>query len=256
MLPRSITIFTDGSSRGNPGPGGYAAIVIFPDSNDKRGELEVPSGKFQVKEIGGGEKHTTNNRMELVAVIQALSFVSTLHPTSYTLLIFSDSSYVINGITRWVFGWQKNGWRTAAKKEVENRDLWEKLLNLAIYRKIEWKLVGGHIGVAGNERCDEIATAFADGGSPKLYNGPLSGYPIKNILDVSADDGKTGDKAVAQAHARAAAYSYVSKVGGVIQTHRTWADCERRVKGAAGVRYKKVLSAEEEAATIALWRSR
>lgn len=258
MLPNSITIFTDGSSRGNPGPGGYAAIIIFPQNND--GELKVISEKFQVKELGGREEHTTNNRMELTAAIKALRQI---HDSRFRIQVFSDSSYVINGITQWVHGWQKNGWQTATKKEVENRDLWEKLFLLTKAKKIIWQQVGGHIGLAGNERCDEIAQAYADwtrnkrgtNAEPiKLYIGSMSDYQIKNILnlyDISYKKQKV--KTVSRARQKAKAYSYVSMVNGSVETHRTWAECEARVKGKRGAKYKKVFSADEERNLIAEW---
>ncbi|MSU56160.1 MAG: ribonuclease HI [Candidatus Taylorbacteria bacterium] len=234
MSLESVTIFTDGSSRGNPGPGGFGAVVIT-------------DGK--VTEVGGREEHTTNNRMEIQAAISALSSIQN---SKFHILIYSDSSYVINGITKWVFGWQKNGWKTLQKKEVENRDLWEALIGVTKGKTIEWKQVGGHVGVAGNVRCDEIATAFADGTTPKLYSGILENYSIKNILDVSYDAGLAKEKSSNRAHSNAKAYSYVSLVGGVVQTHKTWAECEARVKGKPA-KFKKALSANDEQALISEW---
>lgn len=171
MDSRSITIFTDGSSRGNPGPGGWGAIIIA-------------DGK--VVELGGRETQTTNNRMELTAAIEAFRGLIRFNLESEKRLnLYSDSSYLINGITKWIFGWQKKGWKTADKKPVLNRDLWEQLLEAARGKDIEWKQVGGHAGVAGNERCDEIATSFADHHAPSLYSGILEHYRIKHILNVA-----------------------------------------------------------------------
>jgi len=174
-MTESIYIFTDGSSRGNPGPGGWGAILI--------GKF----GSFEVKELGGGEAHTTNNRMELSAAIRALSFATSQLQNFSTskLVIYTDSGYLVEGITKWIHNWQKRRWKTADKKPVLNRDLWEELYGLADGKKIEWKHIRGHVGVAGNERCDEIATSFADGESPKLYSGVLQNYGIKNILNVA-----------------------------------------------------------------------
>lgn len=174
MNPESITIFTDGSSRGNPGPGGYAAIIIADGT---------------VTELGGRESHTTNNRMELMATIVALEHLA--HEKTNNITIYADSTYVVLGMTEWVERWQRNGWKTAAKKRVENQDLWERLLAAAQNREIQWKRIDGHRGVAGNERCDEIATAFADlstsskQAAPELYSGVLENYRIRNILNVS-----------------------------------------------------------------------
>lgn len=261
MPLESITIFTDGSSRGNPGPGGFGAVIVYNDS-----ELKVESGKRKVKELGGREEHTTNNRMELRAAIEALKFIqnqgSTFLPIQgRTLVLYSDSSYVVNGITKWVFGWQKNNWITSTKSPVENRDLWEELFEVTQGKKIEWKQVGGHVGVVGNERCDEIAQTYAEltltdaEKTLTLYNGPLSDYPIKNILDIRQDTSLAKEKSSSRAKSKAKAYSYVSMVGGKIETHATWPECEARVKGKTA-RFKKVLSKEEEDVLIKEWGSR
>lgn len=245
MSLESITIFTDGSSRGNPGPGGFGAIVIAP-KND-----EVGSKNYEVKEMGGRENHTTNNRMELQAAISALSYLKTFNFQLSTTL-YTDSAYLVNGITKWVYSWERRNWVTMDKKPVLNKDLWEQLMELVKLRKVEWKTVGGHVGVAGNVRCDEIATAFADNLPPKLYAGPLSGYGIKNILDIKHDEGSAKEKSASRAHSNAKAYSYVSLVGGVVQTHKTWAECEARVKGKPA-KFKKALSANDEQALISEW---
>lgn len=256
LKSHEVAVFTDGASRGNPGPGGFGAIIIAPKIHDSRlrrpmlrRRLQQDKGfggqaGFTVQELGGREEHTTNNRMELRAAIEALLRIK---DKGLRIIVYSDSSYVINGITKWVQNWQKNGWKTVGKKEIENRDLWEQLLNSTMHRNIEWRIVGGHVGVAGNERCDEIATAFADGVRPTLYSGPISGYQIKDILnlyDISYKKRERRD--MSRAHQKARAYSYVSAVDGVVQIHKTWAECEARVKGARGARYRKVFSAREE----------
>lgn len=163
-----ITIYTDGSSRGNPGPGGWGAIVFH---NDK------------VAEIGGDEKHTTNNRMELTAVIRAIEFASKLTAKGHRLkaTINTDSKYVMKGITEWIHDWVKRGWRTASKKPVLNQDLWQELLSVTEEVKshgleLEWKYVEGHAGHKYNERADKIATSFADNLIPPLYDGPREKY--------------------------------------------------------------------------------
>ncbi|KKW19154.1 MAG: ribonuclease HI [Candidatus Taylorbacteria bacterium RIFCSPHIGHO2_02_49_25] len=247
MLHNSVVIFTDGSSRGNPGPGGFGAIIIAPKN------YEYGSKNYEVRELGGREEHTTNNRIELRAAIEALSFIhksKIINPKSIS--IYSDSRYLINGITKWIHGWQKNGWKTKAKKDVENRDLWEKLADVSKDKGIQWKYVGGHVGVAGNARCDEIATAFANGKSVKLYSGVLLNYRIKNILDISEDTEARGEKREARQRSSAKAYSYVSLVNGRVETHQTWAECEKRVKGKSA-RYKKTLTADEERQLVQEW---
>ncbi len=183
-----VIIFTDGAARGNPGPGGYAAIIVLQNNDSGSSKLEFRSLKnIHITEIGGGEVHTTNNRMELRAAIEALSFISKSQNLKISkLTVYTDSSYLANGITRWIHGWQKKGWKTANKKPVLNQDLWEQLLRYStIYRTITWKQIAGHADTAGNIRADEIATAFADGENPKLYSGVLKNYRIKNILNVS-----------------------------------------------------------------------
>ncbi|MDE2116838.1 MAG: ribonuclease HI [Patescibacteria group bacterium] len=227
----SITIFTDGSSRGNPGPGGWGAIIRTAD---------------EVTELGGGDDHTTNNRMELSAAINALAFVDENGLTG-GITVQTDSKYLINGITSWVSGWKQNGWKTAAKKDVENRDLWEALHLIASGLPIKWKYVQGHAGHPGNERCDEIATAMADKGDPHLYQGPRTRYTID--LDAEPVAGTVKKKSSSSAKA----YSYLSLVDGVFETHKTWAQCEARVKGVRGARFKKSVSAEDEADIIRSW---
>jgi ribonuclease HI len=263
-----ITIFTDGSSRGNPGPGGWGAILI------REGVSDVGSANIEeVTELGGHEPHTTNNRMELTAALKALTHTHIALPTplptstvrknkndkkSHTttsVKVHSDSSYVINGITKWVYTWQQKNWVTSQKEEVLNRDLWEALLIQVKHIQkngstISWNYVGGHVGVVGNERCDEIATAFADNETPELYSGSLAGYSIKNILDVSVNTDSQKEKKSSRSHSRAVAYSYVSMVNRKVETHATWKECEARVKGAKGAKFKKAISKAAEAALI------
>jgi len=111
----------------------------------------------------------------------------------------------------------------------------------------------GHVGVAGNERCDEIATAFADGKNPALYSGPIEKYPVSDILDINENTEVAKTKSSSKSHSRAKAYSYVSMVNGRIQTHQTWNECEARVKGAGGAKFKKAISARQEKEIIAGW---
>jgi len=243
----TITIFTDGSSRGNPGPGGWGSVVIM--SND-----DGIQNKAQVTELGGGEQHTTNNRMELMAAIRGLEKATSqksIVDGESQIKIYSDSSYVINGITKWVHGWKTNGWKTKTKNDVVNVDLWMMLDAVVAQigaRNISWEYVGGHIGVAGNERCDVIATEHADGDHVQLYEGELSGYQIPNILNVSHDTLKLKAKKAGskKASSKIKAHSYVSAVGGKIEIHHTWAECEKRVKGTRGARFKKSLDSQNE----------
>ncbi len=144
-----IAIYTDGSSLGNPGPGGFGVVV-------------VKDGKI-IDEIGGGDKNTTNNRMELRAIINALKYIIK-NFLKEDVTIFADSEYCLKGITTWVFNWEKNGWRTANKKAVLNQDLWQELLGLTrrFEDNIKWEKVKGHSGHEHNDRADEIAVAYAN----------------------------------------------------------------------------------------------
>jgi ribonuclease HI len=139
----TVEIFTDGACRGNPGPGGWAALI-------RMGARE--------RELSGGEPLTTNNRMELLAAIEALKALK--RPCRVRLT--TDSNYVRDGITKWIHGWRRNGWRTADRKPVKNADLWQALLDAAEPHRIEWHWVKAHNGHAENERVDELACAAAD----------------------------------------------------------------------------------------------
>ena len=141
-LPK-VEIFTDGACRGNPGPGGWAALI-------RMGARE--------RELSGGEPLTTNNRMELLAAIEGLNALK--RPCRVRLT--TDSNYVRDGITKWIHGWRRNGWRTADRKPVKNADLWQALLDAAEPHRVEWHWVKGHSGHAENDRVDELACAAAD----------------------------------------------------------------------------------------------
>ncbi len=214
-----MIIFTDGSSRGNPGPGGWGAIVF---------------GNENVVELGGRENDTTNNRMELLAVISALE-----SSTEKEVVVYTDSAYIVSGITRWIAGWKRNNWKTSTKDDVLNRDLWERLDSAVQNRVVDWRLVKGHSGNPGNERCDVIATTFADNTPAVLYNGPKEKYNINPTVSVSLST-------TTKPKSKGRAYSYVSMVDGVIQVHRTWEECKQRVSGTSGARFKKSVSPENE----------
>jgi ribonuclease HI len=133
-----VEIFTDGACKGNPGPGGWGAVIR--------------SGAHE-KEISGGEPLTTNNRMELLAAIRA--FEALKRPCEVTL--WTDSVYVRDGITKWIHGWRRNGWKTADRKPVKNAELWQALLDAAAPHKVDWRWVKGHAGHPENERADKLA---------------------------------------------------------------------------------------------------
>jgi ribonuclease HI len=133
-----VEIFTDGACKGNPGPGGWGAVIR--------------SGAHE-KEISGGEALTTNNRMELLAAIRALEALK--RPCEVAL--YTDSIYVRDGITKWIHGWRRNGWKTADRKPVKNAELWQELLDAAAAHKVDWRWVKGHAGHPENERADRLA---------------------------------------------------------------------------------------------------
>lgn len=137
-MPELVEVFTDGACKGNPGPGGWGALLRY-------GEHE--------KELHGGEAQTTNNRMELMAVIQALEALKRPSPVRIT----TDSQYVKRGVTEWMARWKRNGWLTAERKAVKNRDLWERLDRALAQHQVQWHWVRGHTGHPENERADQLA---------------------------------------------------------------------------------------------------
>lgn len=230
---KDIIVYADGSSLGNPGPGGWGVVIYNPQTK-------------KVVELGGADKHTTNNRMELTAAISAISEIG---DTSSKIILHSDSSYVINGITKWVAGWEKRDWITAQKTPVQNMELWKELMNVCEGKNISWRHVAGHSGLPGNERADRIAAAFAEGKKEPLYRGVSQDYSV-DVARVSYDKGKQD----ARVRSKARAYSYVSLVDGVVMRHATWDECKRRVEGKTNVRFKKTLDAQDEARLIKEWQ--
>jgi len=140
---KQVIIYTDGACRGNPGPGGWGALIKY-DSVEKT--------------IFGGQANTTNNQMELSAAIEGLAILK--EPCNVEL--FTDSKYVMDGITQWIQNWKKNNWRTAAKKDVKNKELWQKLDQLITQHQVQWRWVKGHSGDAGNEAADLLANKGID----------------------------------------------------------------------------------------------
>ena len=238
MTDMPITVFSDGAAKGNPGPGGWGVVVITPDGG--------------VTELGGSEPHTTNNRMELTAAIEGLSQVRRLDGP---VALYTDSTYVIKGIREWIHAWRRRGWKTIEGGDVLNRDLWERLDQLVNARgkeHVTWHYVRGHDGVCGNERVDEIADTLARGKPVELYRGSLLLYG-RPILDVPDDTTVPARRASSGAKSTAKPHAYLSVVDGELVRHTTWADCERRVKGRSGARFKKALSAADERAILKEW---
>ena len=234
-----IVVFTDGAAKGNPGPGGWGVVVVTPDG--------------QVTELGGYAAHSTNNRMELTGAINGLAEIQGMPGP---VAVYTDSTYVIKGIREWIWAWRKRGWQTATGGEVMNRDLWERLGTLADARGrggIAWHYVRGHVGTPGNERVDAIADGLAQQREVVLYRGPLDGYPLA-VLDLPDDTSVPVRSASAGSSSKGKpAHSYLSVVDGQATRHATWADCERRVKGRSGARFKKAMSAADEVAILRGW---
>jgi ribonuclease HI len=237
---RQIVVFTDGAAKGNPGPGGWGVVVVRPGGD--------------VTELGGRAAHTTNNRMELTGAINGLDAI---RDVPGPVAIYTDSTYVIKGIREWIWAWRKRGWRTAAGGEVLNRELWEQLAALVEARgarAIDWHYVRGHVGTPGNERVDAIADGFAQQRPVTLYRGPLAAYELA-ILDLPSDTSVPARKPSSGESngSGGKAHSYLSVVDGQAIRHATWADCERRVKGRSGARFKKAMSPADEIAILRGW---
>lgn len=222
-------IITDGACMKNPGPGGYGLILVTPGG--------------EVREYGGDENPSTNNRMELMAVLRGMQEVFKLARAgqqSRTLKMISDSKYVLDGVEKNIHSWARSGWTLSTGGEVKNQDLWERvhrgLQELdKLGFKLEFELVKGHAGNEANERADQIAVKFSRGEKVDLYSGPLSAYPIS--VETSA----------------AFEPVYLSYVGGELKRHKTWPDCQKAVEGKAGAKYKKVKNSLEERETLKLW---
>jgi ribonuclease HI len=239
MSVSPIVVFCDGAAKGNPGPGGWGVVIATPDG--------------RVIERGGAAAHTTNNQMELTAAIQALRAIADVNGP---VAIHTDSTYVIKGVTEWIWGWRRRDWKTAAGTDVLNRDLWQSLDALASARpkgSVAWHYVRGHSGIPGNERVDAIADGLARGMTITLYDGPLADYALA-IFDLPDDTSvpKRRDGAASGRSSRGA-YSYLSLVDGTAMRHATWAECERRVKGRSGARFKKAMDAADESAILRGW---
>jgi len=235
-MENSLIIFTDGSSLGNPGPGGWGVLLAYPKLDE-------------LIELGGTKLMTTNNEMELTAIVSALSYAinSEAH-----IHIYSDSEYAIKGATKWMYSWVKNGWKTAAKEPVKNKGVWEIMYSLIEKRgkdTISWHHVRGHVGVPGNERVDDIARELAEGTNIDLYRGTLSGYPDQNILTIPKTGSNILDK---KKKVTGKAYSYLSLVNDTVERHTTWPECEARVSGKKA-KFKKALSADHEKEILKEW---
>ncbi len=227
-----MILYTDGACRGNPGPGGWAAIILS------------PSG--QVHELGSFHPSTTNNRMEMTAALEALKAL----PAAKPAVLLTDSTYLIRGALYWAHGWQKRGWKTAQGEAVQNQDLWQKLLEELKKRKVEWRYVRGHAGIPGNERCDQLAVAFSQGEIPHLYRGHLKNYPHAT-LELPPFEPLPEMKS--NASEKKSVFGYISYVQGEYSFHQSWAACEQAVKGRPNARFKKALTREQAQRELESW---
>lgn len=234
MKADGLLVYTDGACSGNPGPGGWGAIVLSLDG--------------LVLELGGGEPRTTNNRMELSAAIAALRRVES---AAGPLSVYTDSTYLISGITRWLPVWKRKGWTRMDGEGILNRDLWEELDGLVSRRreKVSWNYVRGHKGHPANTRCDEIAVAFSKAKPVELYSGPLLGYSV-DLFPPAPE--ALPDPARRPAGAKKAGGWYLSLLDGRLEKHAAWPECQARVHGKPAL-FKKVSSSDEEAAVLKKW---
>lgn len=223
---KGLVAYTDGSCLGNPGPGGWGIRLLHSDG--------------RVEEFGAAVKRTTNNQMELQAAIAALEYAGHLpHVTVYT-----DSRYVIDGLTKWLPNWRRRGWMTATGTAVKNRDLWQKLAQLSP-SKVNWKHVRGHSGDPNNERVDDIARAFASGDVPQLFYG-RAGAPADPVQEVATSQVLATRQVISRSpSSKFSKPRYVSIIRGCVAMDDDWPSCEARVRGVSGAKYKKVRTSQE-----------
>lgn len=243
MNSENILIYTDGACSGNPGPGGYGSIIT---------DFKT------VSELGEFYPQTTNNRMEMQAVISALQFCLERYQSVASVQIFTDSVYVIRGSTQWLFGWKKRGWKTADGKDVTNQDLWQVMdrllfqISKAYPIKIKWSFIRGHKGIHGNERCDEIGVALSKRQSIELYSGSVANY-LFDITQLPTEEALPDMKSIGNSSTEKKETWYLSLINNQVTKYTTWKECEAAVKGRPGVKFKKVSSSSEETELLKAW---
>ncbi len=247
--------FTDGACSGNPGPGGWGAILWHADDDE-------------VFELGGGKNPTTNNQMELIAVEEALKFVSDRGDLDKRVIVVSDSSYVVKGLESWVPNWKHRGWNKQDGQAVQNLELWKNLDRIASdFSNLKLLQVLGHSGLAENERADEVAVSYSmQENNFELYCGPRSKHPRRVFSGINADNaelwvksaieraGKNSPSKKSSKTTKAPGSYYISIVDGTLERHTEWASCEERVKGKSQAKFKKVKNAAEEEEFLAKHR--
>ncbi len=223
-------LYSDGACSGNPGPGGWAYVLF--------------DGVNTVREGAAYAPQTTNNRMEMTGVLEGLRAMAEQTVPVETLppLILTDSSYVVFGITKWIHNWKKRDWKTIEGGDVNNRDLWEALeAQVKIMGRLEWKIVPGHSGIPGNERCDELAVTCQKGQTSFSKEYSLSEYhfDISTLPDFTR-------------YAKREPY-YLSYINGVLEKHTQWSQCEARIKNRPGAKFKKIKNLNEEEEILKSW---
>jgi ribonuclease HI len=234
---RFTLVFTDGACTGNPGPGGWGVVLVKSDQ--------------RIEELGGFVSNTTNNQMELTAAIKAFQALqNNLDPIN----LYTDSTYLIRGITQWIFSWRRSGWVTKEGEPVLNEKLWKNLFSLVTARPkgtLFWHYVKGHAGIVGNERTDEIAVSYSKNQNPSLFLGPLKEYGLPDIRGVPSDTSLPESRSGSSQHKLP--YSYLSLIKQIPKRHKTWAECEQRVKGQSGAKFKKAMSEADEEVVLTSW---
>lgn len=231
-----IVVYGDGACSGNPGPGGWAFLIVDPSSG-------------HVQEASGHEPHTTNNRMELTALREALKYLKSQFPNKSHVELYWDSSYVATGFNCWLFGWAKNGFLKSDGGAVSNQDLWSEIWELKkSLPPFKITQIPGHSSIPGNERVDELSVAESQKQPTKYFSGTLSGYPIsyQDLLLAKQPNGKERSSSSLKYPA------YLSLVDGVLERHLDWPSCQARVKGQSA-KFKKVKNSLEEQLTQKSW---
>jgi len=243
------TIFCDGACSGNPGPGGWGVIVSG---------FAVQRALSWTQELGGYSAGTTNNRMELQGAIEGLRLIQDEEGET---TVYTDSVYVIRGITQWIFGWKSKGWKTAQGTPVLNEELWKTLDALVNERRnrkgvqVRFRYVPGHKGVPANERVDQIAVSFSKHEPVVLFRGESSSYSVDLESSIQASFEKLPERqSSASATSKTTkAQGYLSLIGSAPEHHHSWSNCEARVKGRPGARYRKYTTLAEAKEILSSW---
>ena len=225
---KTLIAYTDGAARGNPGPGGWGAVLAVTRANNQ-------TEKGQVVELGEKLPDTTNNQAELTAAIEVLQWAQANEVSDVTL--YTDSSYMVQGITNWRHNWQQNGWQTKGDEPVKNKQLWQDLISAQEDIDVAYEHVDGHAGISANERADDIATARADDADLKLFEGQRSKYEIS----LDPEPQLLADSPV-----------YLSCVNDEVKQHNSWEDCQERVEGVQA-QYRKVSTVPERNEILEKW---